>query len=45
MLTEDEVLLQLGMCFQLGILRYLDIKVKEIKTTSIFNCPLQTVKI
>ena len=41
MLTEDEVLLQLGMCFQLGVLRYLDIKVKEIKTYKhFFNCSL-----
>ena len=31
MLTENEVLLQLGMRFQLGGLWYLDIKVKEIK--------------
>ena len=31
MLTEDEVLLQLGMRFQSGLLLYLDIKVKEMK--------------
>ena len=29
MLTEDEVLLHLEMRFQLGVLQYLDIKVKE----------------
>ena len=32
MLTENEVVLQLEMRFQLSVLRYLDIKVKEIKT-------------
>ena len=31
-LTEDEVLLHSGMRFHSGVLRYLDIKVKEIKT-------------
>ena len=32
MLTEDEVRLQSGMRLQLGVLRYSDVKVKEIKT-------------
>ena len=32
MLTEDKVLPHLGMRFQLGILRYLDIKEKEVQT-------------
>ena len=32
MLTEDEVLLHLEMRFQLGVLRHLDIRVKEIQT-------------
>ena len=36
MLTEDVMLLQLGMRFQLGVLRYLDIKVKEIKNDKHF---------
>ena len=41
MLTEDEVLLHLGMRFQLGVLQYLDMKVKEIKTYKhFFNCSL-----
>ena len=45
MLTENEVLLQLGMRFQLGVLRYSDIKVKEINTHKhIFNRSLQHVK-
>ena len=45
MLTENEVRLQVGMCFQLGILWYLDVKVKEIKTYKRFlNCSLETVK-
>ena len=40
MLTEDEeVRLQVGMLLQLGVLRYLDIKVKEINTFKhFFNC-------
>ena len=36
MLTENEVLLQLGMSFQLGMLWYLDIKVKRSKHGSTF---------
>ena len=45
MLTENEMLLQLGMRFQSGVLWYSDIKVKEIKTyKQFFNCSLQTVK-
>ena len=31
-MNENEVLIQLGMRFQLGALRYSDIIVKEIKT-------------
>ena len=46
MLTEDEMHLQVGMRLQLDVLRYLDIKVKEIKTYKHFlNCSLETVKI
>ena len=31
------------MCLQIGVLRCLDIKVKEIKTyTSFYNCSLET---
>ena len=32
MLPEDEVRVRLGMRLQLGVLRFIDIKVKEIKT-------------
>ena len=46
--NENEVLLQLGVRFQLGALRYSDIKVKEIKnhnTQAFFHCSLWYVKI
>ena len=40
MLSEDEVRLQLG------LLRYLDIKVKKIRTCKhFFNCSLEAVKV
>ena len=46
MLTEDEVLLHLGMRFQLGVLRYLDIKVKGNQNMQAFLAVhFQTVKI
>ena len=46
MLNENEVLIQLGMRFPSGALRYSDIIVKEIKTEAFFQLlTLEHVKI